>query len=58
MEKALQLEDTLPVIIASDLFDDQEGQILDVLKEHKSAIGWSVADSKDIDPSICIHRIH
>ena len=38
MEKGLQLEDTLLVIIASNLSDDQEGQILDVLKEHKSAI--------------------
>ena len=27
-------------------------------EEHKSAISWSVADLKDIDPSICIHRIH
>lgn len=29
-----------------------------MLKEHKSAIGWSVADLKGIDPSVCMHRIH
>jgi hypothetical protein len=31
---------------------------LDVLKEDKEAIGWSVGDLKGIDPSICMHRIH
>jgi hypothetical protein len=29
-----------------------------VLKEHKEAIGWTVADPKGIDPSICMHRIY
>ena len=29
-----------------------------MLRKHKSVIGWSVADLKGIDPSICIHRIH
>jgi hypothetical protein len=28
------------------------------LKEHKEAIGWTVADLKGIDSSICTHRIH
>jgi hypothetical protein len=51
-------DDTLPAIIASDLSDEQEAQLLDVLKEHKDAIGWSVADLKGIDPSVCMHRIH
>ena len=58
VEKALQPKDTLPVSIAPDLSNDQEDQIMDVLKEHKSAIGWSVADLKGVDPSIYIHRIH
>ena len=48
-------KETLPVIVTSDLSDDQEGQLLDVLKEHKSAIGWSVVDLKGIEPSICMH---
>ena len=29
-----------------------------LLTFHKEAIGWSVADLKGIDPSICMHRIH
>jgi hypothetical protein len=32
--------------------------LLEVLKEHKEAIGWIVADLKGIDPSIYMHRIH
>jgi hypothetical protein len=28
------------------------------LKEHKEAIGWTVADLMGIDPSICMHQIH
>ncbi|XP_057500991.1 uncharacterized protein LOC130785012 [Actinidia eriantha] len=50
--------ETLPVIIASDLNAQQEGQLIDVLREYKNAIGWSVADLKGIDPSVCMHRIH
>jgi hypothetical protein len=54
----LGANDTLPVIIASDLQKDQEDILLEVLKEHKEAIGWTVTDLKGIDPSICMHRIH
>jgi hypothetical protein len=54
----LGANDTLPVIIASDLQKDQEDNLLEVLKEHKEAIGWTVADLKGIDPSICMHWIH
>jgi len=50
--------DTLPVIIASDLQKDQEDSLLAVLKKHKEAIGWTVADLKGIDPSICMHQTH
>jgi hypothetical protein len=49
---------TLPVIIASDLQKDQEDSLLEVLKEHKETIGWTVVDLKGIDPSICMHQIH
>ena len=51
-------DDTLPVIIASNLTTEQESQLMSMLKEHMGAIGWSVADLKGIDPSICMHRIH
>jgi hypothetical protein len=49
---------TLPVIITSYLHKDQEDSLLEVLKEHKEAIGWTIANLKGIDPSICMHQIH
>ncbi|KAK1369740.1 hypothetical protein POM88_035832 [Heracleum sosnowskyi] len=38
--------ETLPVIIASNLSNVQEERLLRVLKDHKSAIGWTIADIK------------
>ena len=48
----------LPVIIASDLDDLKERQLISVLQEHKEVIGWSIADIKGISPSVIMHRIH
>jgi hypothetical protein len=42
----------------SNLQDDQESSLLDVLKEHKEAIGWSIGGLKGIEPSFCMHHIH
>ncbi|XP_059658923.1 uncharacterized protein LOC132305272 [Cornus florida] len=50
-------ESTLPVIISAKLSDVQEEKLLEVLANHREAIGWSVADLKWIDPSVCMHRI-
>ena len=50
-------ESTLPVIISSSLFDMEEEKLLKIIKEHKEAIGWSLADIKGIRPSMCMHRI-
>ena len=51
-------EESLPVIIAAELTVEQEAKLIDVLREHKSAIGWTIADIKGISPSVCMHRIH
>jgi hypothetical protein len=57
--KFLGLADSLPVIIASDLIDAQEEKFLDVLGEHKEAIGWTIEDIKGISPpSLVMHKIH
>jgi hypothetical protein len=56
--KFLDLEETLPVIIASDLLAAQEERVLDVLREHKEAIGWTIEDIKGISPSVVMHKIH
>ncbi|KAH9681669.1 hypothetical protein KPL71_027055 [Citrus sinensis] len=50
--------DTLPVIISSSLDLEQKGKLLGILKDHKEAIGWTIADIKGIDPVDCMHRIH
>ncbi|XP_061993424.1 uncharacterized protein LOC133711297 [Rosa rugosa] len=49
--------ETLPVIIAANLSMNEEEKLVRVLREHKSAIAWSIADIKGISPSMCMHRI-
>jgi len=56
--KFLGPAETLPVIIASDLHASQEEKLLDVLREHKEAIGWTIEDIKGISPSVVMHKIH
>ena len=50
-------DDTLPVIIASDLNVDQVECLIEVLKMFKRAIGWTIADIIVIPPGICSHKI-
>ncbi|XP_038974777.1 uncharacterized protein LOC120106013 [Phoenix dactylifera] len=50
--------DTFPVIISSNLSASQGKKLLITLNEHKSALGWTMADIKGISPLICSHRIH
>jgi hypothetical protein len=56
--KFLGPTDSLPVIIASDLIDAQEEELLNVSREHKEAIGWTIEDIKGINPSLVMHKIH
>ncbi|XP_070046116.1 uncharacterized protein [Nicotiana tomentosiformis] len=49
--------ETLPVIISSSLTNTQEEKLLKVLRKHKKAIGWTIADIKGISPSFCMHKI-
>ena len=45
------------MIISSSLSVIEEEKLLRVLRAHKGAIGWSLADIKGIQPSICMHQI-
>ncbi|CAN6677833.1 unnamed protein product [Malus baccata var. baccata] len=48
-------DQTLPIIISSSLTAQEEDKLIKVLKEHKSAIGWTLADIKGIvPPRACI----
>ncbi|KAI3515815.1 hypothetical protein L1887_14720 [Cichorium endivia] len=49
--------DTLPVIISTHLTEPEEEQLIKVLKEHKQAMGWTIADIKGLSPSTCMHKI-
>ncbi|CAM9000092.1 unnamed protein product [Rhodiola kirilowii] len=49
--------DTLPVIIKSGLEVGQEQSLIKVLKQHKLAIGWTLADLRGVSPAVCMHRI-
>jgi hypothetical protein len=44
--KFLGPADSFLVIIDSDLINAQEEKLLDVLREHKEAIGWTIEDIK------------
>ncbi|CAM8885249.1 unnamed protein product [Rhodiola kirilowii] len=48
---------TLPVIIKSGLETDQERRLIKVLRQHKLAIGWTLADLRGVSPAVCMHRI-
>jgi hypothetical protein len=50
--------DTFPIVISSVLNMDQEGKLVELLRKHKTAIGWTIADIKGISPLICTHRIN
>ncbi|KAL4348058.1 hypothetical protein GQ457_17G008860 [Hibiscus cannabinus] len=49
--------ETLPVIISSKLQADQEERLIATLRQHKEALGWTIADIKGISPTICMHKI-
>ncbi|KAM1695946.1 hypothetical protein ACFXTN_027529 [Malus domestica] len=49
--------ETLPAIISSSLTTQEEEKLLRVLKEFKSALGWTLADIKGISPTTCMHHI-
>ncbi|XP_061352370.1 uncharacterized protein LOC133297272 [Gastrolobium bilobum] len=50
-------EETYPVIINKGLSEEQEMRLTEVLKNHKTAIGWSISDLKGINLSFCTHKI-
>ncbi|CAN6706506.1 unnamed protein product [Malus baccata var. baccata] len=50
-------DETLPVIISSQLTAEEGEKLIRVLKDHKTAIAWSIADIKGINPATCMQRI-
>ncbi|CAN6712704.1 unnamed protein product [Malus baccata var. baccata] len=50
-------KESLPAIISSSLTTQEEEKLVRVLKEFKSALGWTLADIKGISPTTCMHHI-
>ncbi|CAN6552453.1 unnamed protein product [Malus baccata var. baccata] len=50
-------DETLPVIVSSSLTTHKEEKLVRVLREYKTAIGWTLADIRRISPTTCMHRI-
>ncbi|GJW77134.1 reverse transcriptase domain-containing protein, partial [Tanacetum coccineum] len=53
----LQENNQLPVVISSALSTFEKTRLLEVLRNHKGEIAWSIADIKGIDSSFCTHKI-
>ncbi|GJU10817.1 zf-CCHC domain-containing protein [Tanacetum coccineum] len=45
------------LVISSALSTVEKARLLEVLRNHKGAIAWSIADIKGIDLSFCTHKI-
>ncbi|CAA7411083.1 unnamed protein product [Spirodela intermedia] len=54
----LEENNSFPVIIAADLSDEQEEELLDVLRKNKKVMGWKMDDLRGIDMSVCMHSIY
>ncbi|XP_070025500.1 uncharacterized protein [Nicotiana sylvestris] len=50
-------DSTLPVIISSSLLVVQVQKLLQVLKECKTAMGWTMTDIRGISLAYCMHKI-
>src|SRR3954466_844666 len=47
-----------PVIISSKLSGKEEERLLEILKKHRGAMGYTLDDLKGISPTICQHAIN
>ncbi|CAA6674259.1 unnamed protein product [Spirodela intermedia] len=54
----LEENNSFPVIIAADLSNEQEEELLDVLRKNKKAMGWKMDDLRGIDMRVCMHSIY
>ena len=45
------------VIISTQLNEEEEKRLLDVLRWNEKTIGWTLADLRGVDPSLSTHRI-
>lgn len=46
-----------PIIISNNLSENEESDLIEILKQYKNVIGWTIADIKGLNPFICMHKI-
>jgi len=51
-------QETLLVIVASNMTNGQEENLMTILRKHREAIGWTITNIKGLSPAIVEHRIH
>ena len=54
----LVLDENFSVTIANNLNLDQQTQVLDLLRENKEGLRWTLCDIRGISPIIVQHKIH
>ncbi|CAA7411073.1 unnamed protein product [Spirodela intermedia] len=54
----LEENNSFPIIIVADLSDEQEEELLDVLRKNKKAMGWKMDDLRGIDMRVYMHSIY
>ena len=47
-----------PVIISANLSEHEEERLLNTLRKHRAAIGYTLDDLKGITPTLCQHKIN
>ena len=50
-------DEAFPVIINSHLTEEQENELLEVIRRNKKAIGWTLSDLVKNSPDLCMHHI-
>ncbi|XP_052489872.1 uncharacterized protein LOC128042542 [Gossypium raimondii] len=48
---------TFPLIVSNALTEMQESMLLRVLREHKEAFGWTLANIQGLSTTLCTHKI-
>jgi hypothetical protein len=54
----IMIKKIYPIIISANLSVEEEHRLLDVLKAHRPAIGYSLDDLKGIRSALCMHKIN
>ncbi|XP_012458287.1 uncharacterized protein LOC105779082 [Gossypium raimondii] len=48
---------TLPLIVSNALTEIQESKLIRVLREHREAFGWTLANIRGLSTTLCTHKI-